>query len=140
MYIRNLLDLVTIFTDILRVTSVRVNCLVMVTHSKTKMEDFFKKAKLLPQPFRPKRQRAVFSLWFSWRETAKEKGSKIRTLKTRDFNMTSQSSTVPTSTTAPTASTDDIANDGDGLTRVLKQPKSQGTLGVQLQGASGDGR
>ena len=56
-YIRNLFYLVTIFTDILRVTSVRVNCLVMVTHSKTKMVDFFKKAKLLPQPFRPERQR-----------------------------------------------------------------------------------
>ena len=56
-YIRNLLDLVTIFTDILRFTSVRVNCLVMVTHSKTKMVDFFKKAKFLPQPFRPERQR-----------------------------------------------------------------------------------
>ena len=54
-----MLDLVTIFTDILRVASVRVNCLVMVTHSKTKMVDFFKKAKLLPQPFRPERQRAV---------------------------------------------------------------------------------
>ena len=48
-YIRNMFYLVTIFTDILRVTSVRVNCLVMVTYSKTKMVDFSKKAKLLPQ-------------------------------------------------------------------------------------------
>ena len=48
-YIRNMFYLVTIFTDILRVASVRVNCLVMVTHSKTKMVDFSKKAKLLPQ-------------------------------------------------------------------------------------------
>ena len=52
--------------------------------------------------------------------------------------MTSQSSTAATLTTAPPASNDDIANDGDGLTRVLKEPKSQEEMIVYLRHHAND--
>ena len=41
--------------------------LVMVTHSRTKMVEFFKKAKILAQPLRPERQWRTFSsLRYRW--------------------------------------------------------------------------